>query len=50
MEKFTEGRIYRNIDLVNSEEYEEKYTKEPCIDIAALSNDLTEFIINTKLI
>lgn len=36
------------IKLVNSEEYEQKYTKEPCIDTGELSNDLREFIINTK--
>lgn len=36
------------IRLVNGEEYEEMYTKEPCIDTGDLSNYLREFIIENK--
>lgn len=37
------------IRLVNGEEYEEMYTKEPCIDTGELSNHLRSFIITAKM-
>ena len=37
------------IRLANGEEYEEMYTKEPCIDTGELSNYLRNFIITTKM-
>ena len=36
------------IKLINCEEYEEMYTKEPCVDTGSLSNNLRKFIIENK--